>query len=145
MFSSPYPVPRSRWHTFIVAVSWVIGGVVGPWIIAFPPITYQGLGLFASYGWGVMFGAGAVLIALANVLEEYRVEIPGAALVVGGLVVYTILSWHQVFTGSTGSGARALILVPFAGVMTARLLRLWGHHKKIRRLQRIARGPDGAA
>src|SRR5699024_6281622 len=144
MLSSPYPVPPSRWHTAILVVSWIVGGLTAPWIIGFPPITYQGLGLVASYGWGVMFGVGAVLIALANAVEEYRIEIPGIALALGGLVVYDILSWHQVATGSTGSGSRALIFVPFMGVLLARLLRLLGHHRKIRGLQRIARGADGA-
>ena len=119
--------------------------MVAPWILTFPPATYQGLGLVASYGGGVMFGAGAQLISAANAREDYPLENPGVGLVNGGLVVYLILSWHQVATGSTGSGARALLLVPFTGTQAARLLRLRSHHAQIRGLQRIARGPDGAA
>lgn len=145
MLSSPYPVPPSRWHTALLVVSWAVGGIVAPWILAFPPVTYQGLGLVASYGWGVMFGAGALLIALANAREEYRLEIPGVSLVLGGLAIYLILSWGQVAAGSTGSGSRALILIPFAGQSLARLLRLLGHHQRIQTLQKIARGSDGAA
>lgn len=145
MLSSPYPVPPSRWHTVILAASWTIGGIAAPWILTFPPVSYEGLGLVASVGWGVMFGIGAVLIAAANVREEYRLELPGIGLVLGGLAVYLILSWHQTLTGSTGSGARAIILVPFAGVMLARGLRLWSHHRSMRRLERVARGSDGDA
>lgn len=145
MLSSPYPVPPSRWHTALLVTSWAVGGAVAPWILTFPPATYQGFGLAASYGWGVMFGAGALLTALANARAEYRIEIPGVGLVLGGLTIYLILSWGQVATGSTGSGSRALLLIPFAGVQLARLLRLMGHHQRIQALQRIARGSDGAA
>lgn len=145
MLSSPYPVPPSRWHTALLVASWAVGGAVAPWILTFPPVTYQGFGLVASYGWGVMFGAGALLIALANARAEYRIEVPGVGLVLGGLTIYLILSWGQVVTGSTGSGSRALILIPFVGVQLARLLRLMGHHQRIQALQRIARGSDGAA
>lgn len=145
MLSSPYPVPPSRWHTALLVASWAVGAVAAPWILTFPPATYQGFGLVASYGWGVMFGVGALLIALANARAEYRIEIPGVGLMLGGLTVYLILSWGQVAAGSTGSGSRALILIPFAGVQLARLLRLLGHHQRIQALQKIARGSDGAA
>lgn len=145
MLSSPYPVPPSWWHTALLVTVWTVGGLVGPWILAFPPMTYQGFGLVASYGWGVMFGAGALLIALAHARAEYRIEVPGVGLVLGGLTIYLILSWGQVVTGSTGSGSRALILIPFAGERMARLLLLLMHHQRIQALQRIARGSDGAA
>lgn len=145
MLRSPYPVPPSRWHTIILVVGWLIGGLTLPWIIKFPPVSYEGMGLVASYGWGVMVGIGSVLIAIANGKADYRFEIPGIALVLGGLIVYLILSWDQVFGGSTGSGSRALVLSPFVAVLLARFLQLWGHHRKMTPLQRLSRGSDGAA
>lgn len=142
MYSSPYPVPPSLWHRAVLVAGWTVGGLVAPWILAFPPVTYQGLGLFAAYGWGVMFGAGALLIATGHLFEAHRIEIPGVGLVLGGLVLYLLLSWHQVFTGTTGSGSRALLLVPFAAERLARGLRLAGHDRSIRRLERLARGTE---
>lgn len=146
MLSSPYAVPSSRLETAIVAGGWLIGALVAPWILTFPPVTYEGMGLVASYGWGVMFGAGAILIAIGHMREEYRIEIPGIGLVLGGIAVYLILTWGQVIAaGSMGSGSRGLLLVPFAvSYLLVRLLRLIGHHLRIQSLQRIARGPDGS-
>lgn len=143
MLTSPYPVPPFRWHTIILVTTWAVGGLVAPWIITFPPVTYQGFGLVASYGWGVMFGVGALLIAVAHAREDYRIELPGTGLVLGGLLVYLMLSWHQVGTGSIGAGSRAIILVPVVGERAARIIRLWSHHRSMRRLQRVARGADG--
>jgi len=146
MLTNPYPVPPSRWHTIILVLGWAIGGLAAPWILTFPPVTYEGLGLVASYGWGVMVGVGGLLIAFANAREEHRVEIVGRALATGGLAVYCILSWAQVIEGSAGSGSRALILIPFIAEMTARTVRLMAHHRRIGRMQRVARGTtDGDA
>lgn len=145
MLTSPYPVPPSRWHTAILVTGWIVGGFAAPWILAFPPLTYEGIGLVASYGWGVMYGIGSLLIAYANAREDYRVEIPGIGLVLGGLAVYLILTWGQVLGGVLGTGSRGLLLTPYFAWLSARLLRLVGHHLKIQGLQRIARGTDGAA
>ena len=140
MTFSPYPVPPSRFQKILMVLTWAFGGLAAPWILTFPPITYQGLGLFASIGWGVMVGAGSLLISAGYLFEEYRIELPGVGLVVGGLAVYVLLSWQSTLTGSTGSGARAIILVLFLGTMTVRGLKLLGHHQVVRNLQRIARG-----
>lgn len=145
MLSSPYPVPPSRWHTILLVTGWAVGGLTAPWILAFPPLTYEGIGLIASYGWGVMYGIGSVLVAYAHAREDYRAEIPGLGLVLGGLAVYLILTWGQVLTGVTGTGSRGLLLTPYLAWMLARMLRLIGHHIRIQRLQRIARGSDGSA
>ena len=145
MLRSPYPVPRSRWVTALLVAGWAVGGLAAPWILVFPPVTYEGVGLVASYGWGVMYGVGSLLIAYAYAREDYRVEIPGIGLALGGLAVYQILTWGQVFSGVTGTGSRGLLLTPFLAWLLARLLRLVSHHAEIKGLQRVARRSDGSA
>lgn len=138
MLSSPYPAAASRARGVVLALAWLAGVAVAPWIVIFPPITYEGLGLAASVGWGLLVGLGSLLIVIGQVKRIYQVELPGTMLAAVGLTIYALLSWQQVATGSTGSGARALILIILIGIVIARGMDLWAHHRRMRRLDSIA-------
>lgn len=143
LIRSPYPRERGAARTTLLVIAWLTGGLVMPWILAFPPITYEGFGLVAGVGWGVLFGAGALLMLAGHLARRHEIEIPGLILLCSGLVVYVFLSWQTVLAGSEGSGARALMLTGGAFLVTERGLELaqWVVH--LRRIDKIGRSVEG--
>lgn len=137
---SPYPRDETLTDKILTVVMWLASVAVAPWILAFPPVSYEGLGLVASVGWGVMVGVGALLILAGNAFRSYVVELPGLLLNGAGISVYLILSWSQVFEGSMGSGARALLMVTFLCWLIRRSRKLVRHHLTLGRIDKIGRG-----
>ena len=121
MLSSPYPVPPLRTWRAAMTVGWVAGVAAGVWVLADPPVSYQGLGLALTIAWGVMLAAGSLLATVGHLSQRYKLELPGLVLALGGVVIYDYLSWEQTFTTSPGSGPRALLLVVLACMLVARI------------------------
>lgn len=140
MLSSPYPVPQDAAWRGLLILGWIFGVIGGGWVLASPPVTYQGIGLGLTIAWGVMLTAGSLAILIAHLWQKYRVEIPGLWLVVGGLVIYILLSWDQVFSGSWGSGPRASLLITLACICAARLRLLHILDRRLRRIDSYGRG-----
>ena len=141
MASSPYARARSRSRTALFVIGWLACVALAPYILVFPPVSYEGFGFVASMGWGVMAGAGAVLILIGNLRKAYLVEAPGVMLTTAGVAIYAILSWEQTITSSPGSGLRALLMVTFiSAFLLDRALELLEHHKTLKRIDRIGRG-----
>lgn len=140
MLSSPYPVPQDAVWRGLLILGWVFGVIGGGWVLYYPPVTYQGIGLGLTIAWGVMLAAGALAILIAHLRQSYRIEIPGLWLVVGGLIIYILLSWDQVFSGSWGSGPRACLLVTLACICAARLRVLHILDRRLRRIDSYGRG-----
>ena len=139
--STPYARARSKGRTALFVVGWLACVALAPYILVFPPVSYEGFGLVASVGWGVMAGAGAVLILIGNLRKAYLVEAPGVMLTTAGVAVYALLSWEQTITSSPGSGLRALLMVTFiSAFLLDRAMELLEHHKTLKRIDRIGRG-----
>lgn len=120
MLSSPYPVPPLRvWQGAMVA-GWAAAVGAGAWVLARPPVSYEGLGLALTTMWGLMLAVGSGLCVLAHLLQKYKLELPGLILALGGIVIYAYLSWEQTLGDAPGSGPRALLLVLLACWMIAR-------------------------
>ena len=139
--SNPYARSRSRGRTVLFVVGWLACVALAPYILIYPPVSYEGFGFVASAGWGVMAGAGAVLILIGNLRKAYLVEAPGIMLTTAGVAVYVLLSWEQVFTSSPGTGPRALLLITFlTAFLLDRALELLEYHRTLKRIDRIGRG-----
>ena len=139
--STPYARVRSKSRTALFIIGWLACVALAPYILVFPPVSYEGFGFVASVGWGVMAGAGAVLILIGNLRKAYLVEAPGVMLTTAGVAVYALLSWEQTLTSSPGSGLRALLMVTFlTAFLLDRALELLEYHKALRRIDRIGRG-----
>ena len=140
MLSSPYLVPQDAIWRGLLILGWVFGVTGGGWVLASPPVTYQGIGLGLTIAWGAMLAAGSLAVLIGHLWQKYRIEVPGLWLVVGGLVIYILLSWDQVFSGSWGSGPRASLLVTLACICAARLRLLHILDRKLRRIDSYGRG-----
>ena len=140
MLSSPYLVPQDAIWRGLLILGWVFGVIGGGWVLASPPVTYQGIGLGLTIAWGAMLAAGSLAVLIGHLWQKYRIEVPGLWLVVGGLVIYILLSWDQVFSGSWGSGPRASLLVTLACICAARLRLLHILDRKLRRIDSYGRG-----
>lgn len=139
--SSPYARARSKTRTALFVVGWLACVALAPYILVFPPVSYEGLGLVASAGWGVIAGAGAALILIGNLRKAYLIEAPGVMLVTAGVAVYALLSWDQAITVSPGSGPRALLMITFlTAFLLDRALELLEYHRTLKRIDRIGRG-----
>lgn len=121
MLSSPYPVPSLRVWQWAMILGWLAGAAAGIWVIAYPPRTYEGLGLALTMAWGGMLALGSGVTALAHIIRSYQAELPGLILALGGVTIYSYLSWEQTFTGTWGSGPRALLLAVLACLIVARI------------------------
>lgn len=143
LIRSPYPRERGAARTLLLVAGWITIGLVMPWILLYPPVTYEGLGLVAGVGWGILVGTGALLLLTGHLARRHEVEIPGLILLGTGLVIYVFLSWQTVTGGSEGSGARALLLTGGMYLIAERALELaqWVLH--LRRIDKIGRGVDG--
>src|SRR5699024_12152704 len=93
-----------------------------------------------TIAWGAMLASGALAVLIAHLWQKYRIEVPGLWLIVGGLVIYILLSWDQVFSGSWGSGPRASLLVTLACGCAARLRLLHILDRRFRRIDSYGRG-----
>ena len=140
MTSSPYARVRSKGRTALFVIGWLACVALAPYILVFPPVSYEGFGLVASVWWGVMAGAGAALILIGNLRKAYLVEAPGIMLTTAGVAVYTLLSWEQTISSSPGSGPRALLMVTFlTAFLLDRALELLEYRRTLKRIERIGR------
>lgn len=121
MLSSPYPVPPLRTYRIAMVIGWVAGVAAGTWVLADPPLSYQGIGLALTIAWGAMLAIGSALTAIGHIARRYKIELPGLVLALGGVVIYDYLSWQQTLTTSPGSGPRALLLIVLACLLVARI------------------------
>lgn len=121
MLSAPYPIPSLRTYRAAMIAGWVAGVGAGAWVLADPPLSYQGIGLALTITWGAMLVIGSALTALGHIARRYKIELPGLVLALGGVVIYDYLSWQQTLTSSPGSGPRALLLILLACVLIARI------------------------
>lgn len=103
---------------------WVAGMVAGAWVLVSPPKSYDALGLALTIVWGVFLLVGSLLVASAHAFREYKIEIPGLVLALGGVVIYDYLSWVKTLTDFPGSGPRACLLIVLAAHLVARILAL---------------------
>ena len=140
MTSSPYPHSLTVADKILTVLMYVFAAGVAPWILTFPPVSYEGFGLVASVGWGILVGVGAVLMLTGELKRSHYVELPGVMLMGAGLLTYTMLSWEQTLTYSTGSGARALLLAAGTVWLARRGKRLIGYHRTLDRIDRLGRG-----
>ena len=140
MTSSPYPHRMSTADKVLTVLMYALAAGVAPWILTFPPVSYEGLGLVASVGWGVLVGVGAVLMLAGELKRSHYVELPGVMLMGAGLATYTMLSWEQTISTSPGSGARALLVAAGSIWLARRGKRLIGYHRTLDRIDRIGRG-----
>lgn len=141
MVSTPYARSRSKGRKVLFVIGWVACLALAPYILVYPPVSYEGFGFVASMGWGLLAGAGAGLILIGNLRKAYLIEAPGVMLVTVGVAIYAILSWEQTLTASPGSGLRALLLITFiSSFLLDRALELTEYHRTLRRIDRIGRG-----
>lgn len=134
MLSSPYPIPTLRVYRVAMILGWIAGAAAGAWVLADPPLSYQGIGLALTIAWGAMLAVGSGLTVLGHLTQRYKIELPGLVLALGGVVIYDYLSWVQVLTTSPGSGPRALLLVLLACLIVARIRVLIYLDRQARRL-----------
>ena len=140
MTSSPYPHLTSVTDKLLTILMYALAAGVAPWILTFPPVSYEGFGLVASVGWGILVGVGAVLMLVGELKRSHYVELPGIMLAGAGLLTYTMLSWEQTLNYSPGSGARALLIAAGTVWLARRGKRLIGYHRTLDRIDRLGRG-----
>lgn len=140
--ATPFPYPRdeSVGDKILTIIMWAASVAVAPWILTFPPVSYEGFGFVASVGWGLLVGLGALLILAGNLRRSYVTEAPGVLLMGTGILVYVLLSWGQVYEGIFGSGARALLMVTFLCWLIKRSRKLFRYHRTLERVDKIGRG-----
>lgn len=141
MLSSPYPIPPLRTWRVAMVVGWIAGIGAGAWVLIYPPVSYQGIGLALTIIWGAMLVIGSALTALGHITRRYKIELPGLVLALGGVVIYDYLSWEQTLGTSPGSGPRALLLVLLACVLIARIRVLMYLDRQARHMAEM-RGSD---
>lgn len=134
MLSSPYPVPPLALWRAAMVTGWAAGVAAGVWVLASPPLSYEGIGLVLTIVWGAMLAVGSGLVTAGHLAQSYKVELPGLVLALGGIVIYDYLSWEQTLTSSPGSGPRALLLVLLACLIVARIRVLLYLDRQARRL-----------
>lgn len=140
MTSSPYPHFMSTADKLLTVLIYLTAATVAPWILTFPPVSYEGLGLVASVGWGVLVGVGALLILAGELRRSHYIELPGVILMGSGILVYALLSWEQTINSSIGSGARSLLVLAGFLWLLRRGGRLLSYHRTLARIDRIGRG-----
>lgn len=113
------PYPTSTIERASGAVVMLGVAAAGAWVLISPPVSYEGLGAALTTAWGALLAAGGAGAALAWIARSYKVELPAMTLLVGGLLIYAILSWQQTLGTSPGSGPRALLMS--AGTIVAAL------------------------
>lgn len=136
----PYPIRPSRVEIVLTVLMWTAGIAVAPYILTFPPVSYEGLGLVASIGWGVLAGVGSLLVLLGRIKHTPEIEAPGLLLFLTGVGVYVGLSWEQAINTSPGSGARGLLILMLLCTALIRLNKLRLHRKDMKRIEKIGRG-----
>ena len=118
----PYP------HRHIErAVGVVVGAgitVAGAWVLIRPPVSYEGLGDVLTTAWGVLLTLGGALVAAGWAVRSYKIELPGIIPAMGGLAIYSILSWQAALGDSPGSGPRASIVTAVTLIALLRLAQL---------------------
>ena len=139
MTSSPYPHFTSVTDKLLTVLMYALAAGVAPWILTFPPVSYEGFGLVASVGWGILVGVGAVLMLIGELKRSHYVELPGAMLMGAGLLTYAMISWEQTLNVSPGSGARALLIAAGSVWLARRGKRLIGYHRTLDRIDRLGR------
>lgn len=118
----PYPVSWfDRGAVVLVGLSTAGAGL---WVLVSPPKSYEGLGAVLTTAWGALLCLGGLLVALGWVVRSYKIELPGVVPALGGLAIYSFLSWQQTFGDSFGSGPRALLMTAGALVALYRLRQL---------------------
>ena len=140
MTSSPYPHFTSVTDKLLTVLMYALAAGVAPWILTFPPVSYEGFGLVASVGWGILVGVGAVLMLIGELKRSHYVELPGVMLMGAGLLTYAMISWEQTLNVSPGSGARALLIAAGTVWLARRGKRLIGYHRTLDRIDRLGRG-----
>lgn len=140
MLSSPYPVPPLRAWQAAMVTGWAAGVAAGTWVLTYPPVSYEGIGLALTTMWGLMLVIGSGLCTLAHALQRYKLELPGLVLALGGVVIYGYLSWEQTVGTSPGSGPRALLLLLLACWIVARVRVLIYLDRQARRLKELQEG-----
>ena len=139
MTSSPYARVRSKGRTALFVIGWLACVALAPYILVFPPVSYEGFGLVASVGWGILVGVGAVLMLIGELKRSHYVELPGVMLMGAGLLTYAMISWEQTLNVSPGSGARALLIAAGSVWLARRGKRLIGYHRTLDRIDRLGR------
>ena len=139
MTSSPYPHFTSVTDKLLTILMYALAAGVAPWILTFPPVSYEGFGLVASVGWGILVGVGAVLMLIGELKRSHYVELPGVILMGAGLLTYAMISWEQTLNASPGSGARALLIAAGTVWLARRGKRLIGYHRTLDRIDRLGR------
>lgn len=140
MLSSPYPVPPDRWLRAFIIGAWLAATACGIWVLTYPPRTYAGFGLIVTFLWAGLMITGSLLVLAGNITQRYRIELPGLIFALGGVILYGLLSWDQVISGTWGSGPRALLLVMLALLISHRARMLTLIHRRLQRLDDVARG-----
>ena len=143
MLSSPYPVPELRVHKVAMVLGWVAGMIAGVWVLVSPPKSYDAIGLALTTVWGAFLLGGSLLVACAHAFRKYKIEIPGLALALGGVAIYSYLSWVQTLTDSLGSGPRACLLLVLAAHIVARIRMLMHIDRQARRMASLRDGGTG--
>lgn len=137
MLFSPYPVPNLKVYRAFTILGWLAGVVAGAWVIINPPNPYEGLGLALTTMWGVFLAVGSTLVVAGHTLREYKIEIPGLVLSLGGIAIYAYLSWVATLTDMPDSGPRASLLVLLACMVVARLRVLFYVDREGRRMAEL--------
>lgn len=140
VLSSPYAVPPDRWLRAFIIGAWLAATACGIWVLAYPPRTYAGFGLIVTFLWAGLMITGSLLVLAGNLAQRYRIELPGLIFALGGVILYGLLSWDQVISGTWGSGPRALLLVMLALLLSHRARMLTLIHRRLQRLDDVARG-----
>lgn len=126
------PYPHSWFDRGIVILIGLGTAGAGTWVLVDPPQSYQGLGSALTAAWGSLLMLGGLLVSAGWAVRSYKFELPGIVPALGGLAIYSFLSWQHTFGESLGSGPRALLIT--AGTLIA-LYRL----KQLIRASRSAR------
>lgn len=143
MLSSPYPVPDLKVYRAAMSLGWIAGVGAGAWVLAAPPVSYEGLGAFLTGLWGVFLAVGSAIVSISHAARKYKSEVPGLVLVLGGVFIYAYLSWEQALTTSPGSGPRACLLLVLAALIIARIRILMHIDRQARRMASLRdRGTD---
>lgn len=126
-----------------MTLGWLAGVAAGTWVLVSPPKSYDALSLTLTTVWGTFLLGGSMLVACAHAFRKYKIEIPGLILALGGVSIYTYLSWVQTLTDSPGAGPRACLLLVLAALIVGRIRILMHIDRQARRMASLRDGGTG--
>ncbi len=117
-------VSDTAWTWFrAIAYFWI--AAAGLMVLICPPRSYEGLSLWLTVAWGVLYVIPGGIAGVATIIRRYVWEWVSVWLIAGGTALYAILSWQTALApGGLGNTPRACIMTGLVALLLSRAFQL---------------------